>query len=166
MPHLTGLGHWGIIRQLAVSSVAFTTLDSAAWPVLTSRFLKSVNLFSFCDNPSIVMLLYALNMTSILGCRGFVCSYRGRADFYYSLLQVVEHIWYQAADTWMNHLICPAVLNFVCCTCLLKLTSPLCRNQFKWNKFLLHIEKFESPRGLDIVEIVFKCEKCFQHAFN
>lgn len=53
---------------------------------VTSCFLKSAHLFSLCDNPSIVMLLYALNMTRFLGfCRAsvafFVCSRRGQADF-------------------------------------------------------------------------------------
>lgn len=74
---------------------------------VTSCFLKSAHLFSLCDNPSIVMLLYALNMTRFSGllsclCCSF-CLLAERTSELLPQIQLVLHTSYQAAETWMNH---------------------------------------------------------------
>lgn len=97
---------------------------------VTSCFLKSAHLFSLCDNPSIVMLLYALNMTRFLGfCRAsvafFVCSRRGQADFYHRYNLFYIHRTRPPKPEWITGTDPVPCVLFKCTSlCLLK-TLPL-----------------------------------------
>lgn len=107
LTQLTSLGHWGKLRQLSVSRVAFTALDSAPRLMCDELFPEVCSIVFIVWQSiyrDVVVCIKHDQISGLLSC--LCCSFCLLAERTSELLpqiQLVLHTSYQAAETWMNH---------------------------------------------------------------